>query len=137
MSEPMTITKEHIAKVVVTGNWIIRADNDGASHGGFCWAPLGEWTTAPDWNDRPECGGGLHGQDKDHGGYIQGTRLVFCETRGKHVAIGSNKVKVQSARILMVNALPEGLSVGGSLDLSSTAIKKVPKSAKIASMIYR
>lgn len=29
------------------------------SHGGFKWPESG-WAEAPDWNSRPECGGGLH-----------------------------------------------------------------------------
>lgn len=30
------------------------------AHNGFVWPKSGR-VTAPDWNDRPECGGGLHG----------------------------------------------------------------------------
>ena len=33
---------------------------DGTSYNGFQWPESGS-VMAPDWNDRPECGGGLHG----------------------------------------------------------------------------
>jgi len=127
----MKITKKHIAEVIKNGNWIIRADDNGKSVSsdahGFRWQPLGVWTVAPDWNEKAECGGGLHGQDKDHGGTIMGTRLVFCETRGPHIAIDGEKVKVREARILMINALPDGLTVGGWLDLAGcTGITALP-----------
>ena len=138
------------------GNWIIRADRDGKSHGGFQWAEPGEWTEAPDWNTKAECGGGLHGQDKDHGGYVEGSRLVFCETQGEHISL-VDKVKVHKARILLVNELPsnlrvlndlklsgtqitelpEGLSVGGYLYLRGTQIKTLPKDLKVKGDIYR
>ena len=101
-----------IKKCIKKGNWIIRADNDGISANKeanrFKWNPLGQWTKAPDWNTNAQCGGGLHGQDREHGGYILGRRLVFCDTYGPHIDLG-DKVKVQKARILKINSLPEGL----------------------------
>lgn len=37
-------------------------DSDGISYGGFKWPlEVGATVEAPDWNDRAECGGGLHG----------------------------------------------------------------------------
>ena len=37
-------------------------DKDMTGYGGFVWpSKIGEVATAPDWDDRPECGGGLHG----------------------------------------------------------------------------
>ena len=123
----MKITKKHIAGVVKKGNWIIRADNDGVSYNNFKWLPIGEWTEAPDWNEKPKCGGGLHGQDKDYGGFIAGKRLVFCETKGKHIAIEDNKVKVKKARILLVNKLPAGLTAGERINLSGcTGLTTLP-----------
>jgi len=121
---------ERIKRALETGNWIIRADNDGISPSpdanGFRWAPLGEWTEAPDFNKIADCGGGLHGQDKDHGGYILGKRLVFCETEGPHIALGE-KVKVHRAAILLVNELPEGLAAK-TLDLSGcTGLTAIPE----------
>ena len=114
--EPHEITQEYIARVVKSGNWMIRADNDGLSHGDFPWAPVGEWTTAPDWTPDPVCGGGLHGIDRQHSGYsISGNRLLFCETDGNHIDLG-DKVKVRCARILLVNELPKGVSFRGNCD---------------------
>jgi len=103
--------RKRLAQLAVKrGNWIIRADNNGRSHdGAFAWAKPGEWTEAPDWDPAPECGHGLHGQDREHGGYSRGTRLVFCDTEGEHVAL-YDKVKVRRARILLVDELPEGLT---------------------------
>jgi hypothetical protein len=106
-----------IKAAIKNGNWIIRADNDGKSWEGFQWSPLGEWTEASDWEASSRCGCGLHGQDGKNGGYISGTRLVFCDTDGDHISIDENNVKVKRARILLVDRLPEGLKVGGSLDL--------------------
>jgi hypothetical protein len=41
--------------------YVLRSDRpDGRSYGGFLWPALGP-VEAPDWNDRAECGGGLHG----------------------------------------------------------------------------
>ena len=119
----MRVTKEHIKKVIKKGNWIIRADTDGVAYEGFKWNAIGEWTEAPDWDPTPECGRGLHGQDSKHGGFITSrTRLVFCETYGRHVDL-SDKVKVRRARILMVG-LPAGLVMEGSLSLSGCTLPK-------------
>ena len=39
-----------------------RIPKDRKTHGGFVWPEgIGTVVTAPDWNDRNECGGGLHG----------------------------------------------------------------------------
>lgn len=128
---------ELAAEAVKNGNWIIRADNDGKSRGGFQWEAQGEWTAAPNWDDKPVCGGGLHGQDKNCGGMIMGNRLVFCDTDGDHVAIGDNKVKVRRARILMINDLPDGLTVGGWLDLSGcTGLTSLPDGLTVGGKIY-
>ena len=125
--------EERITRALETGNWIVRADDDGVSPSqdakGFRWAPIGEWTEAPDFSPHFECGGGLHGQDKDHGGMIFGKRLVFCETDGKHVPLG-NKVKVRRASILLVNALPEGFKQTAELDLSGTRLSALPEGFK-------
>ncbi len=151
------ITKKHIREVVAKGNWMIRADNNGISASpsakGFRWKENGEWTIAPDWNLLNQCGGGLHGQDKNWGGCILGSRLVFCETSGKKILL-NDKIKVRRARILMIEelpkilfmrnlnlsgcTLPEGLklpeSVGGSLDLRGCTLPeglKLPEKIKI------
>ena len=118
-----------VKAAVKNGNWIIRGDNEGVSASddanGFKWNSVGEWTEAPDWNEKPECGGGLHGQDKDFGGVICGTRLVFCDTEGAHIPIEDNKVKVRKARILLINELP-ALPNCTSLNVRGTPITKIP-----------
>jgi len=126
--------KTAVKKALKRGNWIIRADRDGISHGGFRWQPVGEWTEAPDWRSDGECGGGLHGQDRDHGGHIPlgVTRLVFCETDGEHIPVGCDKVKVRRARILLVDELPSGLVVNGNLNLSDcTGLRSLPAGLEV------
>ena len=122
----MEITREYIDRVVKNGNWIVRTDNDGESYGGFRWADIGKWTEATDWNDKAVCRGGLFGQDAENYGFCKpGSRFVFCETTGPHIAI-DNKCKVRRAKILMINDLPESLSFSGSLDLEGTGITSLP-----------
>ena len=97
----MLTDTDRAALLALGDNWIVRTDNDGKSYNGFRWAPVGEWTWAPDWKDTDECGYGLHGQGPDGYGYAQsGTRFVFCETSGPRRTIDGNKIKVQRARIL-------------------------------------
>src|SRR3990167_9017162 len=129
-----------VKAAVKNGNWIIRGDNEGVSASsdanGFKWNSVGEWTEAPDWNEKPECGGGLHGQDKDFGGFICGKRLVFCDTEGAHIPIGGNKVKVRRARILLINELP-ALPNCISLDVSWTPITEIPALPNCTSLDVR
>jgi hypothetical protein len=128
-----------IQSLLKWGNWIIRMDNDGYSYGDFKWESMGKWTRAADWNPRPVCGGGLHGQNQEFNGFCRaGKRLVLCEIGRKKVGIDKEKLKVKSAKIIAVNdkipfiflsfislslegyqhKLPEGLtSVGGDLYL--------------------
>lgn len=99
--------RELARKAVESGNWIIRYSSDGKSYGGF------QWTEAPDWNERPVCGGGLHGCGPTSGGdFIPDgvTRLEFCETSGPHVVVEGNKEKVKRARILLVDEIPANLT---------------------------
>jgi len=127
----MKITQEYIERVVKNGNWIVRTDNDGTSYGGFKWSPLGEWTEAADWSDEANCQGGLFGQDAKNFGFCKkGSRFVFCETDGKHIAVG-NKCKVRRARILIINDLPKSLQFGGSLDLEGTQITSLPEGLSV------
>ena len=138
MSEQLSIS-ERVKRAVETGKWIIRADNDGVSPfydaKGFKWSLLGEWTEAQDFNEKRKCGGGLHGQDRNYSGSIMGSRLVFCETEGEHIAIG-DKVKVRRAAILLINQLPEGLTVGGGLDLRGTQIAALPEGLTVWGGLY-
>jgi hypothetical protein len=127
-------------KAVKKGNWMLRTSDDGISYGGFEWSPVGEWTEAQDWNSRPECGGGLHGQAAEAGGYSSGrSRLEFCETTGKRVIIDKDKIKVRRARILLINdeiALLSGLEVGGGLNLSGTGITQLPDNLRVGGDLY-
>ena len=112
------MTKSGIRKAVKRalerGNWMIRQSDGGKSYRGFEWAPVGEWTEAPDWDRAPRCGGGLHGQAREGSGYsTHQPRLEFCETSGERVVIHGEKIKVRRARILLVDALPAGLEMGG------------------------
>ena len=88
-------------------NWMVRFSRNGITYNDFRWAEVGEWTEAPDWNNKPVCGGGLHGQGvyngKDGFGYSQsGTRFEFCEIKNA-VVVEDNKIKAQKAKILAVN----------------------------------
>lgn len=119
----LTDRRNAAAAAAKRGNWIIRFGDSpdparATCHAGFKLNGLGEWTKAPDWNPKPECGGGLHGQDKDHGGYrhYSGQHLYYCDTEGEHVGLG-DKAKVRRARLLLVDELPRGL-VADTLDLS-------------------
>ena len=113
---------ERVKAAIESGKWFLRRSNDGAAcHNGFQWAPVGEWTEAPDWKDSDECGGGLHGNDAQTTDcfWSNGRDLDFCVYGGPMVRIGGNcgKIKVQRAMVLLRNELPDGLTVGGSLDL--------------------
>ena len=137
---PLEECRALAVEAVKHGRGMIRADNDGVSPSknanGFRWADPGEWTVAPDFNNHGECGGGLHGQDRTHGGYCEGKRLLFCEWRGKRVALG-NKIKVQEARILLVAELPKDLVINGSLDLSGCDLKGITLPQSIRSKVIR
>ena len=117
-------------------NWMVRTDNDGLSHDGFRWAPIGEWTECPRWNEntKADCtSGGLFGQGPGGLGYAQpGSRFVFCETKGKRISVKGDKIKVAAAKILYIgidafDALNHVCqhSWSGSLDLSGCDLKGV------------
>ena len=93
-----------------TGMWMVRRSNKGKSYGGFLWAPIGEWTEAPDWNPRPECGGGLHGNGPESSGYWgEGNRFDFCIIEDA-IAIDDQKIKCRRAMILC-HTFPEKLKI--------------------------
>jgi hypothetical protein len=127
-----TEIQKAVKNAVKTGNWFIRFDNDGTSYNFFQWQPVGKWTTAKDWIDDNNCGHGLHGQSHKASGFRgEGNRLVFCETKGKRNKIGSDKIKVKKARILLINELPDNLKVSGSLALNGcTGLKSLPDNLK-------
>ena len=127
------LTKKQIAdkikEVVANGQWMIRRSNNGVScaseANGFKWNPIGVWTEAPDWNPKSECGGGLHGNGPKSTGYwTKGNRLEFCAVEDV-VDIYGEKIKCRRAMILMVNNLPDGISVGSSLYLGGCDLKGV------------
>ena len=116
-----------VKEALETGKWLLRRSNAGCAYGGFQWNPIGEWTEAPDWNPSPECGGGLHGNGPQSSGYwTNGSDLDFCIYDGEFVEIDGEKGKVKRAAVLLRNQLPDGLSVGGSLNLENTQITSLP-----------
>jgi hypothetical protein len=135
-------TKVAIAKAVETGNWMIRFENEhgmspSTDANGFKWKPIGQWTIASDWNSRPVCGGGLHGQGSEAGGQaIKGKYIVFCETRGERIIIDGDKIKVKAARRLLVGKLPKGLTFKSSLDLSGCDLKGITLPTSIGGFLY-
>ena len=116
--------------------YLVRTDDAGISYGGFRWAPLGEWTEAPDWDPAPRCGGGLHGQHPSASGYRGGgSRVVLAEIDGPLVTIGVDKIKVRRARIVAVDDLSAAPAHWpGNLDLAGcTALRALPKGLKVGS----
>ena len=98
------LKKAEVRKLLKSGNWMLRMDDDGVAYGGFRWSPLGEWTET-EWSEKPTCNsGGLFGQNSLAAGYCKaGTRLVLCETEGSQVVVEDNKIKVKRARIIAIN----------------------------------
>jgi hypothetical protein len=80
-----------------------RCQPDGTSHNAFTWPlTVGAEVTAPDWNARQECGGGLHGLPWACGdwGLLAGSiDVVFSADPLDVVDIDGFKSKVRSARI--------------------------------------
>ena len=92
-----------------THKWMLRSSNNGISYGGFKWPPMGKWNNCPDWNTKPECGGGFHGETPDYNGFgfLYG-RIELVEYIGESIPIDENKVKVKQARIVAVGTnIPE------------------------------
>src|SRR5574343_160048 len=98
----MTATRTHIdAAWLENHKWMLRSSDDGVSYGGFRWPALGEWATAPDWNDRAECGGGFHGNAQEAHGYgFDYARIELHETRGPRIVVDGDKIKVRESRIV-------------------------------------
>lgn len=109
-------------------------DGYGRSYDGFQWKPVSEWTEAPDWNNRPECGGGLHGQFSDASGFRgDGSSVVLCETDCTPVIIDGDKAKVRRARIIARDDLKSfgPLEFNGNLNLSDTLLVSLPDKLKV------
>ena len=132
--------RQTIKNVLLSGNWMIRTDENGSSYNGFKWEPLGYWTECPDWKPNNDCGNGLHGQSRKHGGFNTGNkRLVFCETYGRQYPIPKfkgDKVKVRYARILMIGSLPNGIKFDDDLNLSQTEITSLPENLSVGGSLY-
>src|SRR3990172_10901001 len=125
----MNDLKNKLIAVPSGDNWMVRFSDNGTAYGGFQWNPVGEWTTAPDWDPTPECGNGLHGQGPGGWGYCQsGGRFELVQTKGKRVSIEGNKVKVKMGKIIavdneawkMVISMTTG-KFGGSINLRGYA----------------
>jgi hypothetical protein len=88
---------------------------DGTSHGGFQWPlTVDAIVTAPDWNPRPVCGGGLHGLLDAIGGWNllanANTDAIFwivAVRRDECVAIGTDKVKFPRCRVVAFGSYRE------------------------------
>jgi len=52
-----------------THEWMLRSSHDGVVYDGYQCAPLGVWEKAPDWDPKPVCGGGFHGNAPEASGY--------------------------------------------------------------------
>ena len=87
---------------------ILRTCNaDMTSHGGFVWPERGP-VKAPDWNDKAECGNGLHGWLWGCGDWslaIGGTekKWIIFEADAKDVIQLNGKVKVPTGDVLFVS----------------------------------
>ncbi len=78
-------------------------ENGEAYNGTFRWPmTVGAVVTAPDWNSKPECGGGLHGLPWACGDWslLTGTHwMVFSADPADVVDIDGSKSKAKSARV--------------------------------------
>ncbi|HEY0347578.1 MAG TPA: hypothetical protein VGC60_05430, partial [Pyrinomonadaceae bacterium] len=120
------LTPEFLNQLRESGNWMIRLSKDGRAYNGFIWNPVGEWTEAQDWDSKPVCGRGLHGQGPGAWGFAhEGTRLELAETDPQRIVVGDNKIKTPRARILCTGSealetalyLLSGYTFPGSLNL--------------------
>ena len=129
--------QKKIREVLKTGMWMLRRSDAGKSYGGFQWETVGCWTEAPDWNQKSQCGGGLHGNGPKSSGYWTGGKdLDFCAVEDV-VDIDGDKIKCRRAMILLRNSLPDNLSCGGSLDLSGcTGITSLPDNLSVGESLY-
>jgi len=155
------LAKTNIKRLLKSGNWMIRFDNDGESYKSFKWQPIGEWTSAPDWHTGATCDGGLFGQSPKAAGFCKpGSRIVLCETKGEQIVVDNEKVKVQFAKIIAIGkdippiffeklvggslylsgydlkgiTLPQ--SIGGSLDLRGCDLKGITLPQSIGGSLY-
>jgi len=128
---------QEIDRLIKSGKWMIRTDNNGESYKGFTWKPLGQWTIAPDWDELPRCGGGLHGQnDTAFGCATDGRRLVLCEI-DQMVVIDKDKVKTNKAKIVAINTeIPPQFLTKVSIDLRGCDLKGITLPQSIGGYLY-
>jgi hypothetical protein len=92
-------------------------DRNGKAYGNFQWPlTVGEMVAAPDWNDREECGGGLHGLigglgDWGHLSTDHDAKWMICAImRSEAVAIGVDKIKVPRCRVDFIGSRAEAFA---------------------------
>ena len=86
-------------------------DAQGRAHGGFQWPmEVGAIVTAPDWNPKPVCGGGLHG-------------LLNGGGDASHLSFGTDAATPRRAEAARRNASQPRRADGG-LDMPSLRMGK-------------
>jgi hypothetical protein len=91
-------------------------DADGRAYGGFQWPlQVGAVVVAPDWNDQPSCGGGLHGLPWGEGdgtllNWGKTARWIVFEADVNECVLFEGKGKCQSAIIRCVGTRAEAVA---------------------------
>ena len=94
------------------------SDKDGRSHGGFQW-PIDGAVAAPDWDGKPECGGGLHGLPRGCGdgslltwGKEATTQLVAVDASQDYLEF-DGKCKFKDGRVVFSkqNAIYDAIEI--------------------------
>ena len=92
-------------------------NKDGSSYSGFIWPlTVGSIVTAPDWNARAECGGGLHGLLDGIGDWELTARddavwQVVGVKRSECVDIEGGKVKFPRCRVEYVGGFAQAMQM--------------------------
>src|SRR5574343_417766 len=90
--------------------------DSGASHYGFVW-PKSGMATAPDWNSKADCGGGLHGLPRGCG---DGSLLDWSETAAAQIVRVNitekyfefdGKCKFESGEVVYFGKLREAIEI--------------------------
>lgn len=113
-------------------------DRDGKSYGGFVWPQqVGALVEAPDWNEKPVCGGGLHGLLDGAGDWSlladgPDTLWWIVEVRrDEAVAIDDDKVKVPRGRVAYFGAFP-----GAMTRIMASIVPAIQNRSPVASSGY-
>jgi hypothetical protein len=84
-------------------SWCLRSTDRGKSYGGYSWPPLGEWAEAPDWNSKPVCGEGFHGNFPEASGFgFLYSQLELCEVDPGGVVYLGDKGKARRMRRIAI-----------------------------------